>query len=528
MDTVASALRPCAVDAGMQEVAAKEPAARALVCGVEANPVTSASDAPSWVVNDRKPEFSELTRRNPDAQAEGLSLSPQGISNMDVDSLRNLAKRAKSDGDEQPIRDVCRVISYHRMSPHAFIALDETTRISRVERFACVSRLEASLPASMAEPKRLIRRFQFAMARLCRQFPDVGLPLVDAPDDTCLHQLPVKRRVGLLAQELAAWRPPLIGGDTVPGNGRALKPDTAKEYVGKGWLLAGICDTAIGFNEEIGIKALIAPVTVDVWLPIVIKHYSAKGVAPFISAIVRIGIDTLGKKDSDVKTLRGHVGHYFAKHALTTADVKKARALTDLGNEKSINIWTMSAAMMLRARQSGRLRPIDRDSRASSAVAAEILTSNPGIQPCRLAELNFDLHVRGTGHTRQVALENEDDPDTWQPLTPSACDKIDELQAFRTGIGRPSPWLFQRSKGKGPQERRVAMNALATNIAAVLGRRVTAANICDSLRINTIDFYPACLKEISEATGLKSVRSAERRYAIILDAPDSTSEREAA
>jgi len=303
-----------------------------------------------------------------------------------------------------------------------------------------------------------------------------------------------------------------------------MKYQTKLDYILKVWILANICRNAeVDINEEIGIADLIRPDVVDIWLPAAAEHYSKTTIAPFISAIRRIAADILSDEYPDVANLREHVGKYFATLGITKEQADEARRLASSDGAEAGTIWTMAQAMQARARGPGRLSAADRDGRESRATAAEILVSNPALQPETLAQLHLDHFIKGSGYTRKILVRiagNED----WQPMTRDACERLDQLLAFRESLGRTCPFLFRAKCGTKPQERRVAMNGLITDMSAVLRRPVRPTQVKDAVRIKNFERTPEFIMKISEATGLMSARSAERRYAIIFDRPDPPEE----
>jgi hypothetical protein len=478
------------------------------------------------VVNDCKAELFEETFVNSADVAGGYvpeevkstGLLPQGLT-MKSNDFSKYAVRAEKQGDRQPLRDAVRIMDHHRLTPHEFAGLSEAAMVVRVEQYVC-STVYGSIAATMANPKRLVRQIRYGLARLSRQFPDAGLPVTAEPEDRCLHPLPPSLQVGLLGRQVKSWNPRLLGVEDPTATGGAMKPQTKLDYIGKLWTLANVCRNAgVDINEMVGIEALIRPDVVDIWLPAAAKHYSEKGIAPFISGIRRIAADLLGEEHSDVATLRKHVGTYFAEHGITKEQAKEAHELANSDGTNARTIWTMSQAMQARARGAGRLSAADRDGRASRAAAAEILVSNPAMQPGALSQLRLDYHIKGGGYTRTI-LVNIAGQDQWQPMTRDACDRLDQLLAFRAGLGRTSPFLFPAKCGTRPQERRVAMTSLIKDMSAVLRRPVRSTQIKDAVRIANFERTPQFVTEISEATGLMSARSAERRYGIIFDRPD--------
>ena len=499
----------CDVDARHRRDAGVSPAASAA-------PSAPAGDRVSFVVNDRKPELSQATSRNPEGEIGGMPLLPQGnpmiLTTHYINSLDNT-------GDAQPLRDAVKLMSRFELDPRGLARLGEEGIVTLINRFVDESDSDG-VPANMANPERLARRILFALARLWRQFPDAGFPRVMEPEPMSLPPLEDDCKPALLEQQVRGWKPRLRGEPAGAGTGRPMQPTTKIEYRQIFWKVVQLCVlNGIDLNDYVGIELMTARDAIDQWLPLVREHYAKSTVAPVLSAVSRITADLLGPQHPNVLALKAAVGNNFHPHELPVDKIDELRDAVGRNEDETdaITIWELPSAIDERAR-APRLRPSDRDSRRSCATALEILLVIPTLTPTALTGINLHADIERKG---AWALSYKDDLGNARKdkLNGKARRRILALEEARRRARRPSPWLFRGKGGVKPQGRRTAMNALATAIQMTAGRRFSISEIRDAIVVNAFDGRQADAKTISDGVHLKDPRSAWRRFRIAIERP---------
>ena len=468
------------------------------------------------VVNDCKIELSQATSRNPKGQIGGMPLLPQGnpmiLTRHHINNLQNT-------GDGQALRDAVKLMREDKLNLHELARLGETGIANLVRRFVDESDLHR-IPANMANPERLARRILFALSRLPQQFPDAGFPKVMAPGAISLLPLADDCKPARLKQEVGAWKPRLYGQPPGTGSGRPIKPQTAVEYPQKFWKVVQLGMLAgMDMNEFVGIDLFTIPKAIEKWLPPLRSHYAASTIAPILAAVSRIAADLLGEDHPNVLALRAAVGNNFHSQELPVEQIDDLRDAVGRNEDEMdvMTIWDIPSAIERRA-NAPRLTPADRESRITSAAAMEILLAISALSPEALSAINLATDVTRLG---EWTLTYKDDTglEHTEKLGDMAQRRILELEHFRQKTRRSSPWLFASKNRSKPQKRRIAMNALATNIQMTAGRRFNVVDIRDSIVVNAIDGRQADAKTISDAIHLKDPRSARRRFRIPIERP---------
>lgn len=442
---------------------------------------------------------------------------------MQIGQFERLVKACSKDGNKPPLRNAVRLMRHADLDPAAFVAGGENGIVEVIGSFVRHGGDDRPVPAALGQPTRAARAILYALARLCAEFPAVGLPVCEAPVDKFLRILPPEREPRRLREQLASWTPYIVGSDGHSGCGGAIKKSVKDEYICKARALWALCHKQLNLPlaGEVGLEQLTEPDMIDLWLPEILKHYSATGVAPFLSGIKRIVTDLLGADHPNAQALKAAVAAHFTRQEIDADKLQHLRRLAAPSGAPlaaTATIWDAPRLMMKAVGAPG-LKPSDRTARASSAVAVALLISSPGLQPAALAALNLRTDIRGHGRERQLGRTERGGTLVLEPVMPEACDLLDELQSLRKRLKRMSELLFPNRSNTAPQTRQIAMEQICRNLTAVLGVNATTATVRDVAGLVAIETNPKNVKEISEALGQKAVRSSERRYRLLLDRP---------
>ena len=463
-------------------------------------------------------------------QQEEMVSPPQEETMLEVARLQTAIKNMKRQGDQQPMRDASKILRHYGLSFTEFASMDNTVMVDLIMGYAAHQRGQADagcdpklcrVPASFAEPKKLARRIKMSFFRLGKQFPDCGFPTPEMPSASSIHPYDFPEEGGpeILKSQLDRWTPLIHDQEPGSGHGAPLTRKTEAEYRVRVrqlvtlWIKVG---GRVGPSLDLGF--LTEAESIALWLPAATKHYNSTGISPLLASIKRVVADVLGKDHPNVDALSAARRKAFQKPDLSADKVEVYRDLTRPEAATSVcQIWDVPVLIDRLALES-RLSPSDRDSRKSSAVAIEILLSTLNPSPQFLAAINLETDVRGKGEDREINCTDHAGRREWRPLSSKACWRIDELETFRRMSRRSSVWLFPRKNGQGPQERRVAMTALARHVSAVLSRRLKVSDLRDAIVVNMVDNGVNDPKLIGDLAGVDA-RTVERRFSVVLKAP---------
>ncbi|MGI4797144.1 MAG: hypothetical protein ACRYG8_24440, partial [Janthinobacterium lividum] len=506
-------------------------------CTFVARQLPSATDAAEGrkipVVNDCKEELWAATDGESLGGGKGMVSSPQEKKMVSIEKLHECIKRMQRQGDQQPMRNAVRLIVHHPgMTVEIFARLDPSEMARHIEKYVAdkehaqghAAGRACLIPAGMLEPMKLARAIKSGFFQLSRQFPNLGLPQVPAMLDRWVHPYvcdPAKP-FPKLKREMEGWNPQLRGQPPSIGIGASMVAKTEAEYRTKVWQVVTFWVMAgMTVGPTFGIEFMTDPKSVGIWLPLLQSHYSGKGHAPVLAAIKRVAADLLGDNHRNVVALAAVQKDASKKRQNKELGAGEIERLRDMVRPDAATdnrqIWEVAAVIDASA-QRRRLRPCDRDSRKSCAVATEILIATLCIAPEHLARIHLKDDIKGEGNVRTIRCVDHNGKVSWRPLGEVACERIDELGRFRAMVGRPSPWLFPSKDGSKPQTRQIAMTALARLLSAALRRNTTVTDLSDALLVNMIDDGTNDAKIIGTVAGIDS-RTVRRRLTIPLDAP---------
>ena len=362
--------------------------------------------------------------------------------------------------------------------------------------------------------------------QLAMQFPDDGFPVVDLPADKWVHTYSYPEKEGsiFLRQQIDSWSPRIRGSDAGSGVGDPVTCKTEAEYRVKIWQLVTFWTMAgMVVRPSLDLELLTERESITLWLPKVKEHYSRMGIAPFLAGIKRISERSTRSRPPERQGPGGSTTGSDPSADLPADRVELLRDMTRPEEAASCcQIWEVPSEIDKLA-YVPRLRPADRDSRKSSAVAAEILLCTLSFAPEYLASINLDEDVRRVDGGREIRCVSHRGRSQWRPLSVKACERIDDLRVFRRDLGRESSWLFPKRGGNEPQTRQVAMTRFAQNVSAVLRRRFKIVDFRDALLTNGADNGVNDPKILADVAGVK-VRTIERRLSIAFKAPLPPSE----
>ena len=352
--------------------------------------------------------------------------------------------------------------------------LGETGIANLVRRFVDESDLHR-IPANMANPERLARRILFALSRLPQQFPDAGFPKVMAPGAISLLPLADDCKPARLKQEVGAWKPRPLRSATWHRLRQADQAANRSRIPTE--ILEGV--RAIGHAGRDGHER------VRRYRPVHHTESNREMVASSPVPLRRIdycanpggrvsycGRSPWGRPPKRSRPAGQLVGNNFHSQELPVEQIDDLRDAVGRNEDEMdvMTIWDIPSAIERRA-NAPRLTPADRESRITSAAAMEILLAISALSPEALSAINlatdvtrlgeWDPHIQGrqrTGTHREARRYGPSDG-SWSWST----------SGRRTR--RSSPWLFASKNRSKPQKRRIAMNALATNIQMTAGRR---------------------------------------------------------
>ena len=461
------------------------------------------------------------------ASAKPEGISPQIRSEaMTIDDFIPWIRKA-TPGRRQNLLDNVRLMKHFALTPDQLAqrGIDGVEALCK-EYVRERTRNSMKWPAGMARARQHARATFHALAYMAETFPGQGFPDVAAPETHWLRGVAEDEQPATLKRELLHWIPRIRGQPKETGTGKSVQAQTPEKYRRCFWQYTAVVSSfGIDVNDDVTVELITDEKVLALVVPFLKEHFAAKSVPTFLTSIKRIVADLLGEEHPNVKSIAATMSRLTERPDLSADETEALRDATGLDamGPDTFTIWELSEQIKLRSEETG-LKPTDADFRLACALPTELCINHLDLTPAGLAGINLKDQVSGLGHNKILAVKYGDGTLVERPMTPRECDLGDALAQRRFMSGLESDWLFPARKRESPREVRSALAQLATNVEAVLGKRLTARDIRAARFIHEVDSGTIGLKQLSDAYGYKKISSAEARFRVALSNPLSKKE----